>query len=186
MNRILSILPVLGLLAVPATAQDAGIPAGVIIYDATPVTQSAVVGTPARVGDVLIAPNAPFNLSADPAPVVQPIQSRASVRSTVVQAPVLNGTRLDPATVAPQVNLAPGETVLEAIAVSPAIVQIPNPQPVYTSRYEPAAAPRVAPPPKRDPVTGRLRDTAGWTGRREAPASIGCFPAGACAILNAR
>ena len=149
------------------------------------MVEGTVLGTPAPIGDILIPPSTPFTVSTDPAPIVEPIQSRASVRSSVIPAPVVSGTQLDPVLIAPQVDLAPGETVLEAIAVSPSIVRIPNPQPVYPTRYEPAA-PRVAPPPKRDPVTGRLRDTAGWTGRREAPASIGCFPAGACAVLNAR
>jgi len=186
MNRIFCFLSVVTapVLCASAQAQDIGVPAGVLIYDATPVADGAVLSTPAPTSDILIPSNTPFTLSTDPAPAVQPIQSLASTRSVIGQ-PVLNGTRLDPITVAPQVNLAPGEIVLEAIAVTPSIVRIPNPQPVYTTRYEPAAK-RVAPPPKRDPVTGRLRDTPGWTGRREAPASIGCFPAGACAVLNAR
>lgn len=184
MNRILRVLPILTCLAVPAVAQDNGLPAGVLIYDAG-AAPSAVVAPIAIAPSVQTAPSAPFVLT--PAPSTQ---SPASVRSSIVQPsviqPVANGTILDPATVAPLVDLAPGETISQAIAVSPSIVQVPNPQPVYTSHYEPSPATRVAPPPKRDPVTGRLRDTPGWTGRREAPASIGCFPAGACAVLNAR
>lgn len=182
MNRILSILPILACLAVPAVAQDNGVPAGVLIFEAG--SGDANIALP----PVQALPSAPATTFAlTPAPSTQ---SPASVRSSIVQPsvvqPVANGTVLDPATVAPLIDLAPGETISQAIAVSPSIVQIPNAQPVYPSRYEPSPAARVAPPPKRDPVTGRLRDTPGWTGRREAPASIGCFPAGACAVLNAR
>lgn len=192
MNRILSVLTILGVLSVPAVADDLGVPAGVLIYDVTPAapvlnTPSPTMVAPPPAQPVIGAAETTFTLSADPAPtVLAPLQSKASVRSVPQAAPVVNGTALDPASVAAEVNLAPGETVVQAIAVSPAIVQIPNPQPVYTSRYEPSPQARVAPTPKRDPLTGRLRDTPGWTGRREAPASIGCYPAGACAVLNAR
>lgn len=191
MIRNLSFISVLGVLALPVQAQEGvivgGVPTGVLIYDAMTVSEGSVVSAPLPTASGLIDPSTPFILSPEPArEAVQPIQSRASVRSTPVPSPVVNGTQLDPASVAAQIDLAPGETVLEAIAVSPSIIQIPAPQPVYTSRYEPSPAVRVTPPPKRDPVTGRLRDTPGWTGRREAPASIGCYPAGACAVLNAR
>ena len=87
-----------------------------------------------------------------------------------------------PVVIAPEVNLAPGETIVRAIAV-PAIVKIPKPEPAYTID---ARVTREAPEPVVDPVTGRLRDTPGWTGRTDGPASIGCFPAGACAVLNER
>ncbi len=183
MNRILRLLPILGCFAVPAIAQDNGVPAGVLIFDAgsaPSVAPPTVVAPPVQATT--------FALTPAPSPLTQ---SPASVRSSIIQPsvvqPIINGAILDPATVAPLVDLAPGETISQVIAASPAIVQVPNPQPVYTSRYEPSpAAARIPPPPKRDPVTGRLRDTPGWTGRREAPASIGCFPAGACAVLNAR
>lgn len=182
MNRVLCKSIMLAFLAVPAAAQDSGVPAGVLIYDAVPAS-------PAPAPTIQTVPSTPattFTLAPTPG---QPIQSLASTRSSIIPPPVVqpvaNGTLLDPATVRPQVTLAPGETVLRAIAVSPSIVQIPNPQPAYTVQYEPSP-PRVTPPPKRDPVTGRLRDTPGWTGRRDRPASIGCFPAGACAVLNAR
>jgi len=158
------------------------LPVGVIVYDTV----------------------APSNPTATPAPTVMPgsapvvvaplTQSPASTRSSFAQpfvgTPVQSGTVLDQATIAPQINLAPGETVLQAIAAPSAIVRIPDPQPAYTltSGPPPASRParRAAPEPVVDPVTGRLRDTPGWTGRREGPASIGCFPAGACAVLNQR
>ena len=184
MNRILRILPILGCFAVPAVAQDNGVPAGVLIFEAEPTAPAPVSTITAPV--VEVTPSAPVTTFVLPPATTQSLASTRSpaIQPSVVQ-PVVNGTVLDSATIASQIDLAPGETVVQAIAVSPSIVQIPNPQPAYTARYEPAA-PRTAPPPKRDPVTGRLRDTPGWTGRRDAPASIGCFPAGACAVLNAR
>ena len=160
----------------PALADESAVignlPAGVIVYDAVA----------APVVETNVQPAAPAIL----APVTQ---SLASTRSSFAQ-PVQSGAILNPAVIAPQVDLAPGETVLRAIAVPSAIVKIPNPQPAYTltSGPPPASRPsvRVARDPILDPVKGRLRDTAGWTGRREGPASIGCFPAGACAVLNQR
>lgn len=176
------------LFALPVAADELGVPAGVLIYDADPTAPAVQAAPP-----VTVTPNTAgnvFDLSPAPVPlIVQPTQSNASVRSSITPAPigqpVASGTILNPAVVTPRVPLAPGETVIQAIAASPSIVRIPNPEPAYTVQYG-SVLTRAAPPPKRDPVTGRLRDTAGWTGRRDKPASIGCFPAGACAVLNER
>jgi len=73
MNRFLCILSILGFLAVPVAAQESGIPAGVLIYDATP---AAPVSTPSVVIPAVQAlPSAPattFKLA--PAPQ-QPIRA---------------------------------------------------------------------------------------------------------------
>ena len=166
------------LVAAPAQADEsvvaADVPAGVIIYDA--------VNTPAP------AP------ATDPAPVSS--QSPASTRSLFAQ-PLSVDTGIGavtlprPAAPAPQINLSPGETVLRTFAASPAIISIPKPTPAYTLTSGPPPAQRpgaraAGRQPVVDPFSGRLRDTPGWTGRKEAPASIGCFPAGACAVLNQR
>jgi len=110
---------------------------------------------------------------------MQPIASQPATPEAVT----------DSTTVEPLINLAPGETVLQVITAPSAIVQIPNPEPVYTLKSGPALASptrRAVREPVVDPFSGRLRDTAGWTGSTEGPASIGCFPEGACAILNRR
>lgn len=194
MIRTLSFFSACVLFAVPVVADELGVPAGVLIYDAdpaAPVIQAAPVTQAAPlIGAAPNAGGATFTLLPEPAPlIIQPTQSNASIRSSITQVPigqpVPSGTILNPTVIAPQVPLAPGETVIQAIAAPPAIVRIPNPEPAYTVQYG-SVLTRAAPPPKRDPVTGRLRDTPGWTGRRDKPASIGCFPAGACAVLNAR
>lgn len=141
--------------AVPALAQSAieGLPAGTLVFDADP--EAAAV-----------------------------TQSLASTRSpALLTEPAEPEIVLDPVVVAPQIDLAPGETIVRAIA-TPAIVKIPNPEPAYVIDARVSPAPRTAPEPVVDPVTGRLRDTPGWTGRTDGPASIGCFPAGACSVLN--
>ena len=188
MTRTRCIAAVFCLISAPVRAEDAasvaGVPVGVIVYDSVATSDAAA--------PLVVLPEA----AALPAvPAIAPLtQSLASTRSSfpqpIVTEAVPSGAVLNPSSVVPQVNLAPGETVLQAIAVPSAIVRIPNPQPAYTltSGPPPAARPsqRVAPQPVVDPVKGRLRDTPGWTGRREAPASIGCFPAGSCAVLNQR
>ena len=144
--------------AVPALAQSAieGLPAGTLVFDADP--EAAAV-----------------------------TQSLASTRSPTVlietAEPAEPEIVLDPVVIAPQIDLAPGETIVRTIT-TPAIVKIPNPEPAYVIDARAAPAPRTAPEPVVDPVTGRLRDTPGWTGRTDGPASIGCFPAGACSVLN--
>lgn len=188
MTRIRCIAVVLCLIAAPVHADETlpitDLPAGVIIYDA--VAPAAAPAPIVVLPSTAIIPAAPII-----APLTQsPASTRSSFAQPIITEAVPSGTMLNPATVAPQITLAPGETVLQAIAVPSAIVRIPNPQPAYTltSGRPPASRPsqRGAPQPVVDPVTGRLRDTPGWTGRREGPASIGCFPAGSCAVLNQR
>ncbi len=152
------------------TLSSNNLPVGVIIYDAVP-------------SETVLEPS-----------VVPLTQSRASTRSSFAQPllsqPVGDGTTWDSAVITPQIDLAPGETVLQVFTAPSAIVKIPAVEPAYTLTSGPAivTAPqrRVAPEPVLDPVRGRLRDTAGWTGSTEGPASIGCFPEGACAVLNRR
>lgn len=190
MIRTLCNIAAFSLVALPAFGQESAvigeIPAGVIIYDAEPVSILPSIEPPVvqlePSSDNVVVPE----IQSATAPMTQ---SLASTRSSGLQAlpPVEAGVVLDAATVAPQVDLAPGETVLQVIAV-PSIVKIPAPQPVYTATFKPDPAPvaRTTPEPIVDPVTGRLRDTPGWTGDTAGPASIGCFPAGACAVLNQR
>lgn len=189
----------------PSIAQDRavidGLPAGVLIMDADPAAPPVVIDA-APVDPITIDLNASVEIAVPEAVVVEdplPIQtapltqtqSPASTRSPAlmplsVEASPSGAVVLDPARVAPQIDLAPGETIIEAIAV-PSIVKVPDPQPVYTIQSQAAVpAQRAAPEPVVDPVTGRLRDTPGWTGRTDGPASIGCFPEGACAVLNTR
>ena len=190
MIRTLCNIAVFCFCAVPAFAQDSsiidGLPAGVMIYDADPMPVLPVVEPTVTQVEPLID-SATISISQDNAAPMT--QSLASTRSSVVQTlPLVQpGPVLDPIAIAPQIDLAPGETVLQVIAV-PSIVRVPAPQPVYTATFKanPAPAVRTTPEPVVDPVTGRLRDTPGWTGDTAGPASIGCFPEGACAVLNQR
>ncbi len=165
------------------------IPVGVLIYDA--VTE----------GDTGWAPD---SVTLGRSPVAQTFQqSRASTRSSVVQSSsaqsllsathiVQSAPAIDPAGLASQIDLLPGETVLQTLVVPSSVVRIPLPEPVYTIRSGAAVSGkedgirRTPPDPVIDPFSGRLRDTVGWTGDTTGPASIGCFPAGACAALNRR
>lgn len=100
-------------------------------------------------------------------------QSQASIRSGEPVA-VPAGT-IPVGQIAPGIDLAPGETIVEMIAV-PSIVRVPDSQPAPVSFMAPVETQRVPPEPVVDPVTGRLRDTPGWTGRTDSAAGIGCFP----------
>ncbi len=146
------------------TLPSGALPAGVLVYDAVPATVAPLTQSPASTRSWF----------AQPTPS-QPIGAGASWGSTVVT---------------PQIDLAPGETILQVFTAPSAIVKIPVAEPAYTLTSGPTivAAPqrRAVPEPVLDPVSGRLRDTAGWTGDTTGPASIGCFPEGACAILNRR
>lgn len=152
-----------------------GLPAGVMILDATPEPSAAIETVPAT---------EPLATAVEPAAPVPVTQSQASVRSPEpLEFETLGGAAATAAV--PPVDLAPGETILETIVV-PSIVRVPEVQPVFLLGAADLTEPEhAAPAPKVDPVTGRLRDTPGWTGRTDGAASIGCFPAGACASLNA-
>ena len=109
-------------------------------------------------------------------------QSQASVRSSEPLVALPAG-EITPGTIAPPVDLAPGETVVQMIA-APTIVRVPAVQPVTALTPAPIIAESVTRQPVIDPVTGRPRDTPGWTGSTAAPEGVGCFPAGSCATLG--
>ena len=180
-----------------ALAED-GIPAGTLIYDAVPAVD---VSVPVSVEAAPLSSEPLFDLglasqveatpiiAAEPfaIPVTETVpatQSQASVRSGEPLGVLPAGT-VDPGAVVPPVDLAPGETVVQMIAVTPSIVNVPAAQPVIQPTA--FAAPIAIEPehqPVIDPVSGRLRDTPGWTGSTAGAAGVGCFPEGACASLN--
>jgi len=175
MIRFLAIVSVTSALALPVMADEEGVPLdvppGVLIFDVVPEDAAipAVVETEPPLPVLGAGP-------AEPAPVLAPPaagSASASLRSASEPIIIIDVT---------------DEAAPEAAVALPVIIDVtPAPELAATAiaptRSDP---PRNRPEPKVDPVTGRLRDTPGWTGRTDAPASIGCFPEGACAVLNLR
>lgn len=178
MSRSLFLFPIIASLAMPVMAQDnaviEGLPAGVLVYDAGEAG-SAVPPT------VVAPPEA----AAPPVATQSPASTRSAAPVTLPGVAVVSGAVLAPSVGTATVDLVPGEQVLQVIA-APSIINVPESQPIYTMTSEAEVTQRTRPQPKVDPFSGKLRDTPGWTGNRAAPASIGCFPAGACAVLNQR
>lgn len=206
MKTGLSILAVLALSASIAHADDSSVPVGTLIYDAEPLAAPAALETEALATEPLFAIQAPapavpetVKPAAEAAPlltipvaeiapassvplVTESVQTQASIRS--VPLTVLPPGQVDPGRIVPQVDLAPGETIVQVLAV-PTMVRVPDApvaQPV--SFMAPVAIEPEVHHPKVDPVTGRLRDTPGWTGRTDSAAGVGCFPEGSCASLG--
>lgn len=179
-----------------ARAEDIGLPVGVLIFDAEPAQAEPFQADPLETtaietvagADPLVLPVAQPLPLAQPLPVVEttlptaPLQqTQASIRSGDALA-ILPAGEVPAGEIVPQVDLAPGETVIQVLAV-PSIVRVPAAQPVTQPVALMAPVQPVMHEPKVDPVTGRLRDTPGWTGRTDAAAGIGCFPEGACSAL---
>jgi hypothetical protein len=143
------------------------VPPGVLIFDVAPEDAAVDAAPPLPVSDAE---------PVEPAPVIAPTSAgsaSASLRSTSEPIIIIDVT---------------DEVVPEAAVAAPVIVDVAPPPDLAATILAPTRSdqPRTRPEPKVDPVTGRLRDTPGWTGRTDAPASIGCFPEGACAVLNLR
>ncbi len=171
MIRFLAIVSAASALALPVMAEEEpvlfDVPPGVLIFDADP-------------DPVESAESAPIPVPADTEPSPEPI-------AVMPDAPVVGGS-------ASASLRSPSDPIIfldpvpeEQPSALPVIEAI---EPVYSLRHA-ASTPdddlsRDRPEPTVDPLTGRLRDTPGWTGRTDAPASIGCFPEGACAVLNQR
>lgn len=174
MTRMLLICAVACLPVPDIRAQE--FPVGVLVYDPVPPVEGAIEAVdPVGLPDAVIA--TPLAVEAPVLPISGTVYAPASTRS--IREPL----GIEPL---PLVDLSTGTVLANpGSAVETAMPGSgPQPVPVYTARY---GAPKSArPAPKIDPLTGRLRDTAGWTGRTDGPASIGCFPQGACAVLNMR
>lgn len=146
-------------------------------------TQSASIETRGASDPILIIDMpAPVADTGDVIEIIPPV-APAPVTTAAGSASASLRSASDPIVI---LNVPAPQTVPPPVSLG----AIPAPETAYTLRRtaSPSRAqlPRKRPEPKVDPVTGRLRDTPGWTGRTDAPASIGCFPEGACAVLNQR